>query len=238
MTEEQIDVCKEILKKFIYKVRSSEINQYVFHYYTDSYIDSESNSYKTYPVNTPEYYKSFNFDRTKRQIKTKILTNKSNYWNFDEKKVRILEDVCINHSEEFDNNLKEYIENLWTCSLEEQTKEFEKKEQEFKEKKNTLLKEALGTDKYNIYIEVINLILDDTVEYPYKSDKIKILLEIELDVETIFKILQTKEKWKSPRSYIEKYYKERQEGIKQRKINVYDLDSTIKHITNQLKNHK
>ena len=34
------------------------------------------------------------------------------------------------------------------------------------------------------YSKVVNLILNDTTDYPYKSDKIKVLLELELDVDT------------------------------------------------------
>lgn len=231
MTEEQISVCKEILKNFIYKIRISNIKQLVFHYYNDS----EMGKFKTYPVGTPEYYKSFNYERTKGQIKKKILSARNNYWSLDESKLKIVENFCINSPKEFDKLFKEYIENLWTCSLKEQTKEFEKKEREIKEKENAQLKDILK-DKFDLYKEVVTLILNDTSEYPYKSDKIKVLLEIELDVETIFMLLQTREKWISPRGYINKYAEERKEGIKQRKIVVYELNSTIQHIINQLKN--
>ena len=114
------------------------------------------------------------------------------------------------------------------------TKEQEKKEQEAKEKDEAKLRDILKNN-YDLYKEVVTLILNDNSEYPYKSDKIKVLLELELDVETIFLLLQTKEKWTSPRGYINKYYEERKEGIKARKIAVYELGSTIKHITSQLK---
>lgn len=235
LSDEQISICKEVLKKFIYRVRIGGVTQMVFHYYSDSV---EDDGCKTYKVDTPEYYASFNYARTKRQIKKKILSNRNNYWHIEEGKIKIIENFCISHPNEFDNYFKHYIENLWTCSLKEQTAEFEKEKKELEEKNNYLLKIALGEDKYEKYSKVVNLILNDITDYPYKSDKIKVLLELELDIDTIFRILQTNEKWKSPRSYVEKYYKERQEGIKQRKITVYELNSTIKHITNQLnKNH-
>ena len=67
MTEEQIIICKEILKNFIYKVRISGVCQLVFHYYTNFEKDES-----LYPVNTPEYWESFNFDRTKKQIRKKF----------------------------------------------------------------------------------------------------------------------------------------------------------------------
>lgn len=232
MTEEQIDICKEILTKFIYKIKISDIGQLVFHYYTDSEMDE----FKTYLVGTPEYYKSFNYERTKRQIKKKILSVRNNYWSLDESKLKIVENFCINNSKEFDKLFKEYIENLWTCSLKEQTKEFERKKREEKEKDDAKLK-AILKNKYDLYKEVVTLILNDTQEYPYKSDKIKILLELELDVDTITMILQTREKWSSPRGYVNKYFEERKEGIKQRKIVVYELNSTIKHIVTQLRSH-
>ena len=148
--------------------------------------------------------------------------------------MKIVESFCINNSEEFDKLFKEYIENLWTCSLKEQTKEFEREEKEAKERDDAKLK-AILKDKYDLYKEVVTLILNDTQEYPYKSDKIKVLLELELDVDTITMILQTREKWISPRGYVNKYFEERKEGIKQRKIVVYELNSTIKHIMAQLK---
>lgn len=232
MTEEQISICKEILKKFIYKIRIGDVGQLVFHYYTDSEMDE----FKTYPVGTPEYYKSFNYERTKRQIKKKILSTRNNYWNLDSSKLKIVESFCINNSKEFDKLFKEYIKNLWTCSLKEQTKEFEKEEREAKEKDNAQLR-AILKDKFELYKEVVTLILNDTSEYPYKSDKIKVLLELELDVDTIYLILCTKEKWISPKGYINKYAEERKEGIKQRKIVVYELNSTIKHIMTQLRSH-
>lgn len=234
MTSEQIEICKEVLKKFIYRIRIGGVSQLVFHYYSDSLENRD----KTYQVDTPEYYASFNYDKTKKQIQRKILSNRNNYWHIDEKKIKIIENFCISHPKEFDNYFKKYINFLWTCSLKQQTEEFEKEKQETIEKNNTLLKIALGEDKYDLYYKVVNLVLNDTTDYPYKSDKIKVLLELELDVDTIFRVLQTKEKWSVPRSYVEKYFKERQEGIKQRKITVYELNSTIKHITNQLnKNH-
>lgn len=232
MTEEQISICKEILKKFIYKIRIGNIGQLVFHYYTESEIDE----LETYPVGTPEYYKSFDYERTKKQIKNKILSTKNNYWNLDESKLKIVESFCINAPKKFDELFKDYIENLWTCSLEEQIKEFEGKKREAKEKDDAKLK-AILKDKYDIYKEVVTLILNDTQEYPYKSDKIKVLLELELDVDTIMMILQIREKWSSPRGYINKYFEARKEGIKQRKIVVYELNSTIKHIMTQLRNH-
>lgn len=230
MTKEQISICKEILKKFIYKIRINNISQLIFHYYTDSGMDE----FKTYPVGTSEYYKSFNYERTKRQIKKKILSTRNNYWNLDESKLKIIESFCINNSKEFDKLFKEYIENLWTCSLKEQTKEFEKEEREAKEKDDAKLK-AILKEKFDLYKEVVTLILNDTSEYPYKSDKIKILLELELDVDTIYLILAIKAKWMSPKGYINKYFEERKEGIKQRKIVVYELNSTIKHIISQLR---
>lgn len=236
LSEEQIDICKEVLKKFIYKIRIGGVFQMIFHYYSDSI--EEDDGCKTYKMNTPEYYASFNYERTKRQIKKKILSNRNNHWCLEEGKIKIIENLCIYHPDEFDNYFKKYIENLWTCSLNEQTEEFKKEKRELEEKNNHLLKVALGEDKYEKYCKVVNLILSDTINYPYKSDKIKVLLEIGLDIDTIFRVLQTNKKWNSPRSYVEKYYKERQEGIKQRKITVYELNSTIKHITNQLnKNH-
>lgn len=237
MTEEQISIYKEILKKFIYRVRHSlenggGVSKLVFHYYTDSEMDE----FKTYPVNTPEFYASFNFERTKRQIKKKILTNKNDYWNLDESKVKKLESFCINNPKEFDNLFKDYINYLWKCDLKKQEEEFRKQEQAEKEKDNAKLKVILQ-DKYDLYKEVVTLILNDTQEYPYKSDKIKVLLELELDVDTITMILQTREKWISPRGYVNKYFEERKEGIKQRKIVVYELNSTIKHIMAQLRSH-
>lgn len=235
MTEEQISICKEILKKFIYRVRHSlenggGISELVFHYYTDSEMDE----FKTYPVNTPEFYASFNFERTKRQIKKKILSNKNEYWNLNESQAKFLESFCINHSKEFDDLFKNYINYLWKCDLKVQEEEFLRQEQEIKEKENVQLKVILK-EKFDLYKEVVTLILNDTSEYPYKSDKIKVLLELELDVDTIYLILATKEKWTSPKGYINKYSEERKEGIKQRKIVVYELNSTIKHITNQLR---
>ena len=237
MTEEQISICKEILKKFIYRVRYSlenggGVSELVFHYYTDSEMDE----FKTYPVNTPEFYASFNFERTKRQIRKKILTNKNDYWNLDESKAKILENFCINTPKEFDNLFKDYINYLWKCDLKKQEEEFRKQEQAEKEKDEAKLK-AILKDKYDLYKEVVTLILNDTQEYPYKSDKIKVLLELELDVDTITMILQTREKWISPRGYVNKYFEERKEGIKQRKIVVYELNSTIKYIMTQLRSH-
>lgn len=237
MTEEQIKDCKETLKKFIYRVRYSlenggGISELVFHYYTDSEMDK----FKTYPVNTPEFYASFNFERTKRQIKKKILSNRNEYWNLSESQAKFLENFCINHSKEFDDLFKNYINYLWKCNLKAQEEEFLKQEQEIKEKENAQLK-AILKDKFELYNEVVTLILNDTSEYPYKSDKIKVLLELELDVDTIYLILCTKEKWISPKGYINKYAEERKEGIKQRKIVVYELNSTIKHIMTQLRSH-
>lgn len=237
MTEEQISNCKEILKKFIYKVRNGlenggGVSELIFHYYTDSEIDE----FKTYPINTPEFFASFNFERTKRQIRKRILTVRNEYWNLDETKAKFLESFCISHSKKFDTLFKEYINYLWKCNFKALREESKRKEKEDKEKDDKNLKIILG-NKYDFYKEVVNLILNDTQEYPYKSDKIKVLLEIELDVETIFMLLQTKEKWISPRGYINKYAEERKEGIKQRKIVVYELNSTIKHIMAQLRGY-
>lgn len=228
MTEEKISICKEILKNFIYKIRTNEICQLVFHYYTDS-----DRNDKNYPINTLEYSQSFNFDKVKKQIRKKILSVRNNYWNLDENKIKLVENICINNSEEFEF-LKEYIEDLWTSPLEEQIKEFEKKEKEIKEKEKASLKIALG-DKYDTYEKIVTLILKDKIEYPYKSDKIKVLSEINLDIDTIFKVLQLKEKNLS-RSYVEKYNKEKIEEIKQRKV-IYELNSVIKNIISQLKIH-
>lgn len=230
MTKEQEETCKDVLKRFVYKVRKSEVCQLIFHYYTDSDFNDKM---KTYPVNTPGYFASFNAERTIYQIKKKILSVRNNYWNLEEGKIKLVESLCVNHPKEFEN-LKDYINSLWESNLAQQDKEFEKEEKELKEKDNAKLKSILK-EKYNLLQEVVNLILSDTSEYPYKSDKIKVLLELELDVDTIFLILQTREKLISPRGYIDKYYKERQEGIKQRKIVQYELNSSIKHITNQLK---
>lgn len=232
MTEQQIQLFKEILKKFIYKVRTDKVLQLVFHYHDNDFKREEG--FKTYPVNSPEYLHSFNFDRTKRQIRKKILSLKNNYWKLNESEVKELESFCINHPNKFDEIFKSYIEDLWICSLESQIKEFQQKEKREKEEENNRLKEILG-ERYDLYKEVIPLILKDTSEYPYKSDKIKILLELELDVDTIYLILLMKEKWTSPKGYINKYFEERKEGIKQRKIVVYELNSTIKHIKNQLR---
>lgn len=232
LSDEQISICKEVLKKFIYKIKISGVCQLIFHYYNDSY---DTDGFKTYKVDSPEYYQSFNFERTKRQIKKKILTKNNNYWRLEESKIKLLEDFCINNSKEFDNLFKNFIEYLWKMSLDKQKKEFEKELNEIKEKENSVLKTILK-EKYDSLQEVIVLILEDTLEYPYKSDKIKILLELELDVETIYLILQTKEKWASPRGYINKYFEERKEGIKQKKIVVYELESTIKHLFSQLRN--
>lgn len=230
MTKEQEEVCKDILKRFVYVIRKSDICQLIFHYYNDSDIN---NKIETYPVNTLEYFASFNTERTKQQIKKKILSTRNNYWNFEETKIKIIEDICINHPKEFDS-FSNYIDTLWKMDLSEQEREFEQKEKELKEKENNKLQSILK-DKYALLNEVVTLILEDTSEYPYKSDKIKVLLELELDVDTIFLLLQMKEKWTSPRGYVDKYYKERQEGIKQKKVIEYELNSSIKHITNQLK---
>lgn len=234
MTKEQIDVCKEVLKKFIYEIRTNEICELTFHYYSDNLNNSDC---KFYPFDSIEYKNSFDYNRTKKQISKKILTNKDSsiFWNLSEKDAKLLENFCINYPKDFDNLFKEYIDFLWKCDLKNQIKEFEQKEKEEKEKDIIFLKEILK-EKYDVYSEIVNLILKDTVHYPYKSDKIKVLLELELNTDIIFDILQSKENLKSPKGYIEKYYKERQEGIKQNKITVYEFNSVFNNIYKKLKN--
>lgn len=224
MTEEQINICKDILERFIYNIRINEISQIIFTYYNKDYnildIDVKDESH-------------YNFEEVNQQIKAHILSQRNSFWRLNENKIKIVENLAINHPKEFET-FKTFIERAWICDPAKQRERINKEENDKKREVSKQLKIILK-DKYELYEEVIRLILEDTKIYPYKSDKIKVLLELELDVETIFFILQINDKWSSPRGYINKYLEERKLGILKKSIVIYELNSTIKHIIGQLK---
>lgn len=224
MTEEIKLICKEVLSDFIYKIRmENSIYKIVYTYYISDYSQMmQGNIVKI----------GQNFESLKTQIKRKILTERNNYWALDIEKAKIVEDLAINHEKEFDS-LKSLINSSFISDMKSQQREMEKKEQDLKNKEFNRLEEILK-DKYEVYGKACYKIIHDEREFAYKSDKIKIFLEIGLDVDTIFYILSEYKKWVSPRSYIDKYNKERHQAILEGKKKRYDPQSVLKDVLRRL----
>lgn len=224
MTEEIKSICKEVLSDFIYKIRmENSIYKIVYTYYISDYSQMmQGNITKI----------GQDFESLKIQIKRRILTERNNYWALDIEKAKVVEDLAINNEKEYDF-LKPLINSLFKSDMKSQQKEMEKKEKDLKDKELNRLKEILK-EKYEFYREVCYKIIHDEREFAYKSDKIKIFLEIGLDVDTIFYILSDYKKWMAPRSYIDKYSKERHQAILDGKKKRDDPQKVLKDVLKRL----
>lgn len=214
------DIIKEVLEKFIYKLRTNEICFIVFSHYTDNPLEP--------------FKGDLNFDGITKQIKKGILTKSQNYWRNIELSKRIFLEKYISSKEsEFKKEFGNYIAELCICDLSLQKEKIEKEKIEKINEENDKLKSILK-QKYDTHKEVVSLILKDLKIYPYKSDKIKIFLELGLDVDTIHNVMNLKEKWVVQRGYVEKYDIERKDKIKKKEIYVYEMQSVIDDVLKKL----
>lgn len=225
INQEQINIVKEVLSKFIFKIRIGGeygVCLLVYTYYCSSF--------SKYTKDRPK----LNFEGIKRQIKDKILTQTNNYWELEESKIKFVESFVLNKEKEFDSYFKDYINELLDIDVELQAKKFEDEEKEEQNRQDEQLKLILK-ERYSTYKQVVEVIMKDDLNYPCKSDKIKAFLEIKLDVDSIYFIMNRQEKWIVQRGYVDKYSREREQAIKDKKIKVYETQSVIDEIIRKSK---
>lgn len=212
LNSEQVNIVKDILHSFIFKIRIPSVLNFVYKYYiSDNSQLNEGNRVKI----------DLDFKSIKLQINRNILSQRNNYWNLNDSGISLLE-----QNQYILDELKEYIETLLESDLEKQLKEIEKREQEEENKEDEKLLSILSPKE--ILLPIVKKILKDSREYPYKSDKIKILLAVHLNVDQIYAILANYEKFAATRSYIDKYRQERVDLISEGKLKNIPLEDMIK----------
>lgn len=226
MTEELKQICKEVLTKVIYQIRNQgSVAGLVYTYYVSD---------PSQMVEKNKIIIKKDFDSLKIQIRRKILTQCNNYWGLEDSKVKAVEDLVLYHEDEFDT-LKDMITDLFGADMKAQRQAMEKAEEDSKAREFKQFKEVLK-DRYDMYKDVCYKIIHDDREFACKSDKIKIFLEIGLDVDSITLLLLNYEKWIVQRSYVEKYRKERHQAILEGKIKKYEPQSVIENVLKRLHN--
>lgn len=214
--KEKYNIVKKVLKEFIFQLRTIDILKQIYTYYISdlSQVMGANSKHKT----------DLNFEGLKQQIRRKILSDRNNYWNLKDSEIKIVEEIFQKDKEV--NSFKNYINELLSTDLGAQIKEMEILKKEEDNKEDARLKKIL-IPKEDLLLEAVKIILQNNREFPYKSDKIKALLSIELNTEQIFAILNGYERWLSPRGYIEKFKQERLTLIKEKKLKIYSLEDSI-----------
>lgn len=225
MTDEQKNIVKEVLRKIIFQIRTNSVFNLVFTYYVSDYVQMmHENKIKI----------NYDFKSIKLQIQRKILTQRNNYWDLEESKIKLVEDLAIYHEEEF-NQFEDFVTNLFASNINLEKKAMEQEEIDAKMRLMKKIREILK-EKADTCDEVCYKIIKDEREYPCKSDKIKILLDVGLSVDIIFMLLMECEKWRAQRGYIEKYRKERYEAMLEGKKKRIDPQIVIENVLRQLNN--
>lgn len=214
--EEKYNIVRKVLKEFIFQLRTIDILKQVYTYYISdlSQVMGTNSKHKT----------DLDFEGLKQQIRRKILSDRNNYWHLKDSEIKIVEEIFQKDKEV--NLFENYINELLSTDLDAQIKEMETLKKEEDNKEDARLKKIL-IPKEDLLLEAVKIILQNNREFPYKSDKIKALLSIELNTEQIFAILNGYEKWLSPRGYIEKFKQERLTLIKEKKLKIYSLEDSI-----------
>lgn len=214
--QEKYEIVKKVLKEFTFQLRTVDILKQVYTYYISDFNQLIGANCKSRA--------NLNFEDLKQQIRRKILSDRNNYWHLKDSEIKIVEEIFQKDEEAI--LFKDYIDKLFISDLNTQIKEMEAIKKEESNKEDERLNKILYP-KSDILLEPVKIILQNNREFPYKSDKIKSLLLIELNTEQIFAILSGYEKWSSPRGYIEKFRQERLNQIKEKKLKVYSLEDSI-----------
>lgn len=226
-TIEQEKIIKNVVKSVIFQIRKggSVKTGGVYDILYTYHISDFSQQLECNKIEIKHNYECF-----KLQIQRKLLSQCNNYWKLKDSELRLIEESI--NKKEFEN-FKPYIEYLWNCNLKNIEKEIELEEENKISEKNEKIKKILG-NKYESYKDLIPAILESKREYPYKSDKIKIFLDLYLNSDEIFRIMNNYEQWRVTYSYVEKYRIERMDLIKEGKKKIYDKDYLFKSIRNKL----
>lgn len=214
---EQLDInkIKNILKVFVVKIKSFDILGLVYKYYISDYnqINNKCNE--------------MSYDFLIKQLNRKILSEKNDYWELKLSDIKLVEDnLNILNTKD----IKSYIDYLFnSMNISEELRKIDIQDKNVEEKKSNKIKDILSP-RDNILLKPVEKIINNNREWPYKSDKIKSLLNLTLSIDQIFNILFDYESLRAQRSYIEKYDKERKENIDNGKIKIYPLEDRIKEV--------
>lgn len=218
LTEQEEKSIKSTLKKFVFSLRNSTVTYKVFKYYTQTFEERLSKSRAKI---------EFDFEGIELQIKRKILSSHSSdpYWsNIKTSEVSLLESfVSVNGLSSF----KDYINELLKYNISDFKKEQKEEQKELESLEDKNLIKFLAPKEDLLLIPVKN-ILKNNIEFKYKSDKVKALLDIQLNSDQIFGILSNYEDFVVTRSYIEKFKAERQQMIIENKIKSYPQEEAVK----------
>ena len=149
----------------------------------------------------------YNFESVELQIcQRHIIQDRNNYWHLQPTEIKSLESYLSKHKNSL-IELKSEIEGFLGSSYQSQRDKFGLIEKEKEQKEFDFVFDIL--DKDEVKTKKAFIIIRDNKEYPYKSDKVKALLNIFCNVDQIFFILNHWETLVVQRNYVEKYYKEK-----------------------------
>lgn len=215
---EKEEIIKRVLERFITKIRNQDILSTVYKYYVSDYAQlNERNR-----INI-----EFNFECVNLQIKRRILTEKNNYWNILPSELKVVEDFVA--KEGGIEYFKEFVENLLQVDINLLRKKIKDEEKSKEDENNAAIKKILGECAQQFF-EAVKRTLVDRRNFPYKGDVIKALLSLYLNNEQILYLMNRDEKLVVQPSYIEKYKKERAQGVLEGKIKTYPKEEIVRQI--------
>ena len=216
ITEQDKQTIKRVLKSIVFSIRKVDVCYKIYKYYTSDFSQRIGNRI---PI-------KMDFDSLELQIKRKLISNQLDpyFREIKTSEAKLVEDYAIKYGlKEFED----YINNLWKYHLED----FEREQQEEVQQKQNLEDEFLSKILYpkeNILLKAVKCILNNSLEYKYKSDKVKAFLDIQLNTEQIFSIMNNYEDLNVNRSYIEKFKAERMALLTEGKIHSLPQEESVK----------
>lgn len=218
--KEKEQIARDVLKKFIYKIRTTNIPSIVYRYY----ISDKSQALESNRVKVKE-----DFDSIKLQISREILSEKNNYWQLKDSDIEVAEKYLM--EEKNINSLKTYINALLGVNLKEQSVEMEAIQKAELEAEKQIILDAIESNDENLY-KAVFIVIENKREFPYKSSKVDALLELKLNEEQIVEVLKNYDNLKVTKGYVGQIAKKRFEEICDNKRRILTQEEKISQILN------